>query len=116
MKDFYCDPLILGSEESDGPHTDRFSGRIILYYEKPLNEVLNPSFIASFLQSSPTWPNFATNLMRCFFTRETRIFSNVAGKCHKRKLDLDVMTTIKPHLIQTHVLLVKIRMYAERHP
>ena len=33
--------------------------------------------------------------MRCFFTRETRISSNVAGKCGKRKLEPDVMTTIK---------------------
>ena len=33
--------------------------------------------------------------MRCFFTKETLISSNVAGKCGKRKLHLDIMMIIK---------------------
>ena len=78
-------------EESSTPPT----GPMVELHQKPLSEVLDTSFIKSILQTSPTRSNFATDLMRCFFTRETRISSNVAGKCGKRRLDPDVITAIK---------------------
>ena len=56
--------------------------------------LIHHSFLLFYNPVLATWPN-ATNVMRCFFTRETRISSNVAGKCDKRKLDSDIMTTIK---------------------
>ena len=56
-EDFYCDPISVGSEESNVSNTDALVNLEDSYYinEKPLNEVLNPSFISFILQSSTSY-------------------------------------------------------------
>lgn len=56
-EDFCYDPTSIDSEESNMPHTDAVANLEDSYYinNKPLNEVLNPSFISSILQSSPSY-------------------------------------------------------------
>lgn len=90
-KDFYGDPLSSEWAESDSLPTDS------LVLEDPLNtgnDMLNPTFLDSISQSNPKRPNFGTNSMRCFITRETWVPTNITGKRGKRKLHPNVISTI----------------------
>ena len=56
------------------------------------SELLNPTQVCS---NSSSGANSAANLMQAMFIKETRISSNVAGKCDKRKLDPSKIASIK---------------------
>ena len=83
------------------------SGSDIFEIDEPMNdgeatcsqvsfsELLNPVYLTQVRSNSSSRANFAANLMRAMFTKETRISSNVAGKCGKRKLDPSKIASIK---------------------
>ena len=56
------------------------------------SEHLNPVYLTQVHSNSSSRANFAANLMGA---KETRISSNVAGKCCKRKLDPSKIALIK---------------------
>jgi len=59
------------------------------------SELLNPVYLTQVHSNSSSRANFATNLMQAMFTKQTRITSNVEGKCGKRKLDPSKIASIK---------------------
>lgn len=61
----------------------------------PITEVFNPRFLEKQKKISASRQNFATILVRKFFSREVRIVSNVRGKRGKQKLSVDIMAAIK---------------------
>ena len=61
----------------------------------PITEVFNPLFLEEQRKKSVSRANFATILVRNFFTRETRISSNVGGKRGKKQLNKDMLAAIK---------------------
>ena len=61
----------------------------------PFSELLNPVYLTKVCANSSSRANFVANLMRVLFSKETRISSNVSGKCGKRKLDTSKIAAIK---------------------
>ena len=61
----------------------------------PITEVFNPQFLEDQRKKSVSRANFATILVRNFFSREVRISSNVAGKRGKKQLNTDMLAAIK---------------------
>ena len=61
----------------------------------PITEVFNPLFLEEQRKKSVSRANFATILVRNFFTREARISSNVGGKRGKKQLNKDMLAAIK---------------------
>lgn len=66
-------------------------------YEKvyPITEIFNPEFLSKCRAKSCSRPNFATILVRKFFTKAVRISSNVSGKCGKTPLNKEMMAAIR---------------------
>lgn len=61
----------------------------------PITEVFNAKFLEKEKRASSSRQNFATILVRKFFSQEVRIVSNVFGKRGKQKLNVDIMAAIK---------------------
>lgn len=61
----------------------------------PITEVFSVAFLEARRKESVSRANFATVLVRNFFTKEVRMSSNVAGKQGKNQLNRDMMAAIK---------------------